>query len=175
MGQTAFIPASTEQAKALRLGADPGLRRGCAVTPGLLRALGPQTTTEEAEFAALSNAAVLALLLSPEPTRLVLATDVEPAQTTATVDALGEIMISSLSWRQVRALFVDEPEATEAVRKARRAAAEAAPELTLAAALRLPEVNELLDGFDLMWFAPEELDHLDQTGDPTDIAADRAD
>jgi hypothetical protein len=164
-----------EQAKALRLGGDLGLRRGCAVTPGLLRALGPQTNREEAEFAALSNAAVLALLVSSELGRVVLATDVESAQITATVDALGEIMISSLSWGQVRALFVDEPEATEAVRKARRAAAEGAQELTLAAALGLPEVGELLDGFDLLWFAPEELDHLDQTGDPTDIAADRAD
>ena len=35
-------------------GADPGLHRGCSVTTALLRALEPQTSTEEAEFAALN-------------------------------------------------------------------------------------------------------------------------
>jgi hypothetical protein len=175
MGQTAFIPASMEQAKALRSGADPGLRRGCAVTPALLRALEPQTTTEEAEFAALNNAGVLALLVSPELTRLVLAADLESAQITATDDPSGEIVISSLSWPQVRALFLDEAEAADAVMTARRAVAESAGDVTLATALSLPEVGELLDGFDLLWFAPEELDHLGQTGDSSDIAAHRAD
>lgn len=173
MGHTAFIPASKHQAKALRSGADPGLRRGCAVTPALLRALEPQTTTEEAEFAALSNAGVLALVVSPELTRLVLAAELEPAQITATEDPSGEITISSLSWPQVRALFLDEPAAADAVLTARRAVADTAGEVSLA--LPLPEVGELLDGFDLLWFAPEELDHLGQTGDPTGIAANRAD
>ena len=175
MGQTAFIPASKDQAKALRSGADPGLRRGCAVTPALLRALEPQTTTEEAEFAALSNAGVLALVVSPERRRLVLAAELEPAQITATEDPSGEITISALSWPQVRALFLDEPAAAVAVVTARRAVTETAGEVTLATALPLPEVGELLDGFDLLWFAPEELDHLGQTGDPTGIAANRAD
>ena len=175
MGQTAFIPASKDQAKALRSGADPGLRRGCAVTPALLRALEPQTTTEEAEFAALSNAGVLALVVSPELTRLVLAAELKPAQITATEDPSGEITISSLSWPQVRALFLDEPAAADAVMTARLAVTETAGEVTLATALPLPEVGELLDGFDLLWFAPEELDHLGQTGDPTGIAANRAD
>jgi hypothetical protein len=175
MGQTAFIPASKDQAKALRSGTDPGLRRGCAVTPALRRALEPQTTTEEAEFAALSNAGVLALVVSPELTRLVLAAELEPAQITATEDPAGEITISSLSWPQVRALFLDEPAAADAVLTARRAVTETAGEVTLARALPLPEVGELLDGFDLLWFAPEELDHLGQTGDPTGIAANRAD
>jgi hypothetical protein len=175
MGQTAFIPASKGQAKALRSGADPGLRRGCAVTPALLRALEPQTTTEEAEFAALSNAGVLALVVSTELTRLVLAAELEPAQITATEDPSGEITISSLSWPPVRALFLDEPVAADAVMTARRGVTETAGEVPLATALALPEVGELLDGFDLLWFAPEELDHLGQTGDPTGIAANRAD
>ena len=91
MGQIAFIPASTEQAKALRSGADPGLRRGCSVTTALLRALEPKTTPEEAEFAALNNAGVLALLVSSEPRRLVLAAEVESEQITATEDAAGEV------------------------------------------------------------------------------------
>ena len=102
MGQTAFIPASRDQAKALRSGADPGLHRGCSVTTALLRALEPQTSTEEAEFAALSNAGVLALLVSSELIRLVLAAEVEPAQITATEDPSGEVTLSSLSWAQVQ-------------------------------------------------------------------------
>src|SRR4029450_12594469 len=119
MGQIAFIPASAEQAKALRSGADPGLHRGCSVTTALLRALEPETTTEEAEFAALGNAGVLALLVSSEPRRLVLAAEVESEQITATDDAAGEVAMSSLSWAQVQALFVAEREADEAAKKAR--------------------------------------------------------
>src|SRR5215217_3191315 len=122
MGQIAFIPASPEQARALRSGADPGLHRGCSVTKALVGALEPQTTIEEAEFAALSNAGVLGLLVSSEPRRLILATE----------DAAGEVTLSSLSWTQVQALFVAEPEAAEAARKARRAVVERAREVTLA-------------------------------------------
>src|SRR5215208_4227846 len=136
MGQIAFIPASPEQARAVRSGADPGLHRGCSVTKALLRALGPQTTIEE---------------------------------------AAGEVTLSALSWAQVQALFVAEPEAAEAARKARRALAERAGDVTLVAALQLPEVGELLEGYDLLWFAPDELDHLASTGDRTDVAANRAD
>ena len=175
MGQMAFIPASTEQAKALRSGADPGLHRGCSVTTALLRALEPLTTTEEAEFAALSNAGVLALLVSSEPTQLVLAAEVEPGQITASEDAAGEITLSSLSWAQVQALFLAEPEAADAVAKARQAVTECAGEVTLAAALQLPEIGELLEGYDLLWFAREELDRLGPTGDPSAFAGNRAD
>jgi hypothetical protein len=114
-------------------------------------------------------------VVSPELTRLVLAAELEPAQITATEDPSGEITISSLSWPQVRALFLDEPAADDAVMTARRAVTETAGKVTLATAMALPEVGELLDGFDLLWFAPEELDHLGQTGDPTGIAANRAD
>jgi hypothetical protein len=174
MGQIAFIPASTEQAMALRSGADPGLHRGCSVTTAFLRALESQTTIEEAEFAALSNAGVLALLVSSEPRRLVLAAEVEPEQIAAAEDAAGEVRLSSLSWTQVQALFLAEPEAAEAARKARQAA-ERLGDVTLAAALQLPEIGELLEGYDLLWFAPHELDHLGSMGDPTDSAANRAD
>jgi len=175
MGQIAFIPASPEQARAVGSGADPGLHRGCSVTKALVRALGPQTTIEEAEFAALSNAGVLALLVSSEARPLVLAAEVEFEQITATEDAAGEVTLSALSWAQVQALFVAEPEAAEAARKARRALAERAGDVTLVAALQLPEVGELLEGYDLLWFAPDELDHLASTGDRTDVAANRAD
>ena len=175
MGQIAFIPASPEQARALRSGGDPGLHRGCSVTKALVGALEPQTTIEEAEFAALSNAGVLGLLVGSEPRWLILAAEVESEQITATEDAAGEVTLSSLSWTQVQALFVAEPEAAEAARKARRAVVERAGEVTLAAALQLPEIGELLEGYDLLWFAPDELDHLAPMGDRTDVAANRAD
>jgi hypothetical protein len=174
MGQVAFIPASTEQAKALRSGADPGLRRGCSVTTALLHSLEPKTTPEEAEFAALNNAGVLALLVSSEP-RLVLAAEVESEQITATEDAAGEVVLSSLSWAQVQALFLAEPGAAEAAKKARRSVAACVGEVTLTEALQLPEIGELLEGYDLLWFAPDELDHLEPTGDPPDVAVNRAD
>ena len=45
-----------------------------------------------------------------------------------------------------RALFLDEPEAADAVKKARLAIAESAGEVTLAAALQLPEIGQLLEG-----------------------------
>jgi hypothetical protein len=54
----------------------------------------------------------------------------------------------------VQSLFADEPEAAAAV-----AAARAAVEgQTLSGALDRDEVAELLDSYDLLWFAPEELD-----------------
>jgi hypothetical protein len=59
-------------------------------------------------------------------------------------------------WHQVRALFADEPGATEAA----RLASELVAGQSLAAALAAPEVGAVLDEYDLLWFAPDELDEL---------------
>lgn len=56
-------------------------------------------------------------------------------------------------WGQVRALFADEPDAVEAV----RVASKAVVGQDLAAALAAPEATAVLEGYDLLWFAPEEL------------------
>ena len=60
----------------------------------------------------------------------------------------------------MQSLFADEPAAVRAVARAR--AALGGP--TLAETLSEPEVGELLDDYDLLWFAPEELDQLRRAG-----------
>jgi hypothetical protein len=173
--QTGFVPVSLQDTLALRAGADLGRRSGCAATVTLLGELGGQTSIEEAEFAALSYAGVLAVLISSSARRLVLAAELGPDQVTDHGSPFGEISIVGLSWPQIQAIFVDEPRASEAVTSARRALSHGQGGRTLAAALDIPEVGELLDGFDLLWFAPEELDQLGEDDDLTRIAGDRAD
>jgi hypothetical protein len=64
--------------------------------------------------------------------------------------------VRDLAWQQVRALFADEESAAAAV----EAAASAAAGVGLDAAFDLPAVVALSDTFDLLWYAPEELDGL---------------
>jgi hypothetical protein len=170
-----FVPASRDDALALRAGADIGERPGCAVTQALMTALGAQTTLEEAEFAALSNAGVLALLPGSSGRRLVMAAEVEPGQVSDPGGQYGEVTVSDLSWSQVQALFSDEPNASEAVAAARRAVVDGQDERALAAVLDISEVAELLDAYDLLWFAPDEVDQLGENEDLTETVSDRAD
>lgn len=172
---TGFVPVCLRETLALRAGADLGLRSGCAATFALLAELGGQTSIEEAAFAALSHAGVLAVLISSSARRLVLAAELAPDQVADHGSPFGEITIAGLSWSQVRAIFVDEPKAFKAVVSARRALGDGHGECPLATALDMPEVAELLDGFDLLWFAPEEVDQLGEDDDLTTIAGDRAD
>jgi hypothetical protein len=69
---------------------------------------------------------------------------------------LGEVRVRELMWHQVRALFADEPGAIEAA----SLAGELVAGQSLAAALAVPEVGAVLDEYDLLWFAPDELDEL---------------
>ena len=149
-----FVPLDREPAYALRAGGDPGPRPGCAPTAGLAASAGPDAVTEEVAFAALSHAGVLALTCVADPLRLVLAADVEAGQLTDPGDGLGQVVVTGLRWPQVQSLFADEPDAAGSVARA-RAAAEG---LTLTEALDRADVGELLDAYDLLWFAPEELD-----------------
>jgi hypothetical protein len=151
-----FVPLSRADAVALRDGADLGVRAGCAVTPGLVAALGGQIADEEYEFAALSNAGVLALLTTDQARRLVVAAEVDGGQLSEAGAGEGQVRVRDLRWEQVQALFANEPEAEPLVSAAR----EAATGLSLAAALEVPAVGELLDGTDLLWFDPAELDQL---------------
>jgi hypothetical protein len=156
-----FLPVGREEAEALRDGVDLGGRRGCAPTANLRAGLGAETSNEEAEFAALNNAGVLAVLINSDPRRLVLAADVEAAQTTDLRSSYGEISATEVAWPQVAALFADAPEAAAAVDQARRATVDGRNACTLPQAMITAEVAELLDSHDLLWFSPEELDHLD--------------
>ena len=156
MAQMTFVPMTRDEVAALRLGAGANHYRGCAATPSLVASMEGDTVREEAEYAALSNAGVLALVVKPSSPRLVVAAEVPEEQITDLRQPQGEVEVHGLSWAMVRALFADEPEAREAVSMA----TEAVAGRSLAASLTAPEVAAVLDQYDLLWFAPEELDQL---------------
>ena len=156
MSHMVFVPMTWGEAVALRSGTAVDGYEGCAVTPGLIASIGSDTLIEEAEYAALSSAGALALVLKPTSPRLVAAAEVQNEQLTDLGGSLGEVQVRGLSWHQVRALFADEPAALEAA----RLASEVVAEQSLAAALAAPEVEAVLDEYDLLWFAPDELDQL---------------
>jgi hypothetical protein len=151
-----FVPVTLESALALRAGKAVPTARGFAVTPGLRRALGPATEDEEADFAVLSAAGVAALDGLADARRLLLAAEVADRQVRGPGTELGEVEVRDLAWQQVQALFADEESAAAAV----GAAASAAAGVALDAAFDLPAVVALSDTFDLLWYAPEELDGL---------------
>jgi hypothetical protein len=156
MRKLAFVPLDRAGVVALRAGAGRASYPACAGTTGLAGDLEPDAGAEELEFAALNQAGILALRAASDPRRLVVAAEVDAAQLTDSGGSSGEVSVRDLGWGQVRALFVDEPAAEPLVARARAAAGGS----SLADALGLPEVIELLDGSDLLWFAPEELDQL---------------
>lgn len=150
-----FVPVTRDEARELRSGAALGRRPGCGANPALRAALGADTSTEEAEFAALGLAGVLALGVGADALRLVLAVDAETAQVEDAGSAHGEVSVTGVGWLQVQALFGDEPDAAPAVARARAATGG----LDLADAVDVPEVDALGE-FDLLWFATGELDEL---------------
>jgi hypothetical protein len=151
-----FVPMTWDAAVDLRSCLAADRYQGCAATPTLIGSMEAGTLIEEAEYAALSYAGVLALVLNPRSPRLVVAAEVQPGQFSDRCEPLGEVEVRDLAWTQVRALFAEEPAATEAA----RLAGDVVAEQSLAAALAEPAVGQLLDGYDLLWFAPEELDQL---------------
>jgi hypothetical protein len=148
-----FVPMTRDEAQALRSGTGAGYYQGCAATPTLAASMEPDSVPEEVEYVALSNAGVLALVVKPNAPRLVVAAEVRPDQVTDLGRPEGEVEVRRLVWAQVRALFADEPDAVEAV----RVASKAVVGQDLAAALAAPEATAVLEGYDLLWFAPEEL------------------
>lgn len=141
-----FLPVSHHEAQALRAGDDLGTRPGCAVTGSLRDALGDETSTEEADYAALHNAGALAVGLTSEPRRLVLALVVRQSQVADQQTGEGAVAVTGARWSQVQSLFADEPAAREAVATARQSTG--------------ARVREVLDPYDFLWFGPEELDTL---------------
>ena len=156
MTQMIFAPMTRAEAQALRSGTGTKLYQACAATPSLAGSMDPGTVVEQVEYAALSNAGVLALVLRPNAPRLVVAAEVREEQVKDLGQPLGEVDVRGLAWAQVRALFADEPAAQEAVELAGKSVAGQ----SLTAAIAAPEVTELLDSYDLLWFAPNELDEL---------------
>jgi len=156
MSDMAFVPMTWDEAVALRSGTAADCYQACAATPKLAASMEADSVIEEVEYAALSYAGVLSLVLKPDVPRLVVAAEVQARQLTDLGGSLGEVEIRGLTWDQVRALFGDESAAAEAARLAREVVAGE----SLAAALAAPEVGAVLDEYDLLWFAPEELDQL---------------
>jgi Family of unknown function (DUF6912) len=151
-----FVPMTQDETAALRSGAEVNHYQGCAATASLVASMETDTVMEEAEYAAINNAGVLAMVLKPNAPRLVVAAEVREEQVIDRGARQGEVEVNGLTWPQVRALFADEPAARKAVRLARKTVAGR----SLAAALVAPKVAAVLDKYPLMWYAPEELDQL---------------
>jgi hypothetical protein len=151
-----FVPMTLDETAALRSGAGVNHRQGCVAAASLLASMETDTVMAEAEYAAISNAGVLAMVLKPNAPRLVVAAEVREEQVIDRGAPQGQVEVNGLTWPQVRALFADEPAARRAVRLARKTVAGR----SLAAALTAPKVAAVLDKYPLMWYAPEELDQL---------------
>ena len=104
MAQMIFVPMTRDEARALRAGTATGRYTGCAATPGLAASLEANTVLEEVEYAALSNAGVLALVLKSHVPRLVVAAEVPEEHVRDLSQPNGEVEVSGLVWAQVRAL-----------------------------------------------------------------------
>lgn len=144
-----FVPLTADELRALRGGS---LRAGqaYAATEALRRAydLGP-ADDEEADHAAQVLAS-LACVRAGVP-RLVAAAEVSRLPT-ATDDPLGAVAPLTVAWRDIRALFIDDPD-------------EPPTDAVLAEAVG----GDLgaLAAHPLLWFAPSEVDHvLDQLTAP---------
>ena len=161
MSRLVYLPASPALATRLRDNEALGPWFGFTVSPGLRAHLaegGVDPSDGECEYAAL-NAAGVAQLVDPQAVdpRLVLAADVDDARISDLDSAgAGSATVAELSWRQVTALFADEAEAVEVVAAARSAVRGR----SVTEALAEPGVEALLERYDLLWYAPEELDLL---------------
>jgi hypothetical protein len=132
-----------------------------AVTPGL-REWYVEGDTEELEYAALREAAVASLrLLDSDPAawrrRVVLAVDVPDTELTVRDDLDRGVVyvLAPVTARQVAAVHVDDPEASEVVAAA--AAAVTAADLGGQSA---QEAVDDAEGFELSWYATQELPDL---------------
>ena len=151
-----FVPLPLAETVVLRGGSTAGPQRGFAATPSLRAALGPDTSEEEADYAALDTAGVAALDGLAGSRRLVVAVEAAATQVHDQRSDLGEVAVEGLRWDQLQALFADGDDAADAV----LAAAAAASGVPVADALALPAVVALSEGHDLLWYASEELDAL---------------
>ncbi len=151
---TVFVPLSLRAVQALRSSGSARDLIGYAAGSALRTWAGdPTSDDEEMEYVALNHAGIAALTLDDTvATRLVLAVD----QDAPGGDELGAVTVGRLDWAEVRSLFADEAGAAEAVLAARSAVRG----MELAAALAAPSVEQLQESYDLLWYAPEELDSL---------------
>ena len=132
-----------------------------AVTPGL-REWYVEGDTDELEYAALREAAVACLrLLDADPDawrcRVVVAADVPDGQLTVRDDLdRGVVQLRApVTVRQVAAVHLDDPEASEVI----AAAAAAVTDADLGEQSAQEAVDDA-EGFELSWYATQELPNL---------------
>ncbi len=151
---SAFVPVSSDQARRLRASEDLGTLTAYAAGPALREAHGlGASDDEEAGFVALGYAGLAALVAQAAP-RLVVAADLGDGQVRASGDDFGTVEVTGLRWAQVTAVFGDEPDAAADLAEARRLATGR----SLDDVADDDEVVGLVDRWDLLWYAPEELD-----------------
>lgn len=107
---------------------------------------------EEADYAAQLVASVAGLLAGWD--RCVLVVSVRALPPSWGAADYGQVEPPTLQWADVRAVFVDETDSVPAV----RAYADRIRGLGLAEVWADPATDEFLADYDLLWFAPEELD-----------------
>ena len=155
--RTVYVPCDPAAAEAFRRSGQLERAEGVSVDVAYAAArdldLSVGDEEEEADFWALTDAAMLGLGRQGQGPRFVLAARVRPEQLeAAAAEGSGRVTATALAWSQVSALFIDDAEALSAVDAAR-------------AALDDPEqlaerVAQLVADHDLLWYAPDELDGL---------------
>jgi hypothetical protein len=165
-----FIPLSHSRATAIRsAGGSEDELLAFAATGQMIAAHGYRSDErEDADYAAQLYASVAGLGTSHDQHddqpddqqhegRLVVAAEVPIARVRdrGSDDDYGAVLVSGLDWRDVAAVFVDEPDATAAIRAARKAIG-AAPNRGLPTLLELPEIIALTDEHELLWHVPDE-------------------
>ena len=155
--RTVYLPCDPATAEALRRSGQLERAEGVSVDVAYATARDLDLTVgddeEEAEFWALTDAAMLGLGRQGKGPRFVVAARVRPDQLeTAGDDGSGRVTATALAWSQVSALFIDDADALPAVEAARAALDD--PELLA------ERVARLVAEHDLLWYAPDELDGL---------------
>lgn len=134
-----------------------------AATAGLRNSFdyGPDAE-EQSDYAAQLFASLAGLLAGWD--RCVLAVAVATVPPSCGSTDFGQVELPTLRWRDVRAVFVDEPGALDAV----RAYAEKIGGQGIAEVWADPATERFIADHDLLWYAPEELDQAlaALTGDP---------
>lgn len=165
---TVFIPCTALVARSWRDQGMPPKLLGYAATVSMLAAHGLEPgDEEEGDFTALNYAATAALdMWAPDDQRLVLAVATAARNTVprgwSAQDAaeVGAVAVDDVAWRQVTAIFADEPGSAEAVVQAKAALGSR----TWLEAWDDPAVEKLVTEFDLLWHVPDELDALIEEG-----------
>jgi len=157
-----FLPVQPVEVRAVRAGEDLGPGAAYAATATLRHTFDyGEKADEDADFAAQIFASLRCLIDGRD--RLLLAAEVTNLPPECGEVTFGEVTRPRVQWRDVRAIFLDEPESRDAL----RAYATTARGRTLAEIWADEATHDLLEHHHLLWFDPTELDQaLAGLGDP---------